>query len=103
MAEAERELLRTQFERERDGLIAQLYVQYPLEKLAGDFTSYLMRENKFAFDFVKRTVVKQGGTFELNEHLDHALIEPIFKQFLGESLLESHYATFESWLEGKRP
>ena len=103
VAEAERELLRTQFERERDGLIAQLHVQYPLEKLAGDFTSYLMRENKFAFDFVKRTVVKQGGTFELNEHLDHALIEPIFKQFLGESLLEPHYATFESWLEGKRP
>ena len=102
-AEAERELLRTQFEHERDGLITQLHVQHSLEELASDFTSYLMRENKFAFDFVKRTVVKQGGTFELNEHLDHALIEPIFKQFLGESLLEPHYATFESWLEGKRP
>ncbi len=102
-AEAERDLLRSQFEHERDGLITQLHAQHSLEELVRDFPSYIMRENKFAFDFAKRAVVKQGGTFELNEHLNHALIEPIFKQFLGERYLGPHYCTFESWLEAKRP
>ena len=100
-AEVERELLHAQFEQERNDLIAHLRTQRSLEELTRNFPSYLTRENKFAFDFAKREVVKQGSAFKLDEHLDHKLIEPIFKQYLGEKYLESHYRTFESWLEAK--
>lgn len=102
-AEVERDLLRSQFEHGRDDLITQLYARHSMKELITDFPSYLSHENKFALDFAKREVVKQGAAFELSEHLKHALIEPIFKQFLAERYLEPHYHTFESWLEVTRP
>lgn len=102
-AEAERDLLRSQYESERDNLIAQLNAKYSLEELVTDFPSYLMHGNKFALDFVKREVTKNGGIFNLTEHLNHALIKPIFKQFLAEHHLEQRYHTFESWLKAIHP
>lgn len=102
-AEAERDLLRSQYEHERDNLIAQLHARHSLEELVGDFLPYLTREHRFAFDFVKREVTKQGGVLKLTEHLNHVLIEPIFKQFLVDRHLGAHYWTFESWLEAKCP
>lgn len=102
-AERKREQLLMEFEQARDGELARLRSQTSLNNLAEGFLDHLTVTNKFALDFVKREMVKQGRPFELLEHINHALIEPTFKAFLAEKYLLDEYKTAEAWKAAKRP
>ncbi len=102
-AEREREQLLMGFEQARDGELARLILQISLNDLFEGFLDHLTVANKFALDFVKREMVKQGRPFNLIEHVNHALIEPTFKAFLTRKYLPDEYKTVEAWAATKRP
>ena len=103
VAEREREGLVMEFEQARDGELARLMSRASLEELAAGFIDHLTMANKFTLDFVKKEAIKQGKLFDLLEHINHPLIEPMFKVFLAEKHLPDEYKSVKVWMAKKRP
>lgn len=97
------DLLILEFERARDRELAQLRLERAGEELSEGFLEYLTSANKFALDFARREVLKQGRPFVLSEHLAHPLMEATYKTFLAKKYLPSEFHAIEMWLEKGRP
>jgi plasmid replication initiation protein len=91
------------FEKSRDDALKRLRADMPLEQLLEGFDTYLAQTNRFALDFAKQEVEKQGKVFHLGEQITHKLIESAFKTFLAQTYLPDELHSFEAWQANSRP
>lgn len=94
---------RLDFEKARDHELKRLREHISPEDQFDGFADYLKDVNKFALDFVKKEVTKQGRAFEVADQLEHRLIAPIFKDYLTKTYLPDTFSSFESWLQESHP
>lgn len=94
---------RLDFEKARNHELKRLRAHISPEDQLDGFTDYLKDVNKFAFDFVKKEVTKQGRAFDVADQLEHRLIAPIFEDYLTKTYLPDTFSSFESWLQDNHP
>jgi len=91
VALAAEDTLRQAFEESREAALDLAACDQTEEELLEGFEAFVKKHHRFAFDYVLEHV----GS--LQDALDHAMIRPIYHQFLAGKLLPPRFHSFEAW------
>jgi plasmid replication initiation protein len=90
-ARAAEEALLQDFEDARSIALNLATADLGAEELVDGFEPFIREHHRFAYDYVR----KHKG--DLLANLDHAMIRPIYHQFLAQKLLPAKFHSFEAW------
>lgn len=92
-ARAAEEALLQEFEDARSAALDLATADLGAEELIDGFEPFVREHHRFAYDYVR----KHEG--DLLDNLDHAMIRPLYQQFLSRRLLPDKFHSFEAWRE----
>lgn len=90
-ARAAEEALLQEFEDARSAALTLATADLGAEELVGGFELFIKEHHRFAYDYVR----KHEG--DLLDNLDHAMMRPLYHQFLARRLLPDEFHSFEAW------